>query len=182
MRPAVFLDRDGTLCRERGYLRDPERVELLPGAAEAVALLNRRGVLAVVISNQSGVARGLIRAEELERVNRRLEELLARQGARLDGIYCCPHGPEEGCECRKPRPGLAMRAARELGIDLRRSWVVGDKRSDLELARRLGARAVLVLTGYGRQTLTQVNAPRVARDLREAVDWILRELDAPAAG
>lgn len=155
MRPAVFFDRDGTLIREREYLADPDGVELLPGAAAAVRLARRSGYAAVLLTNQSGVGRGRFTVDDVAAVHARLAELLAAEGAVLDGVYLCPHAPppegEVGCECRKPAPGLALRAAEELGLDLARSIVVGDKSADAALARRIGARGLWVATGHGRR-------------------------------
>jgi D-glycero-D-manno-heptose 1,7-bisphosphate phosphatase len=155
-RAAVFLDRDGTLVDELGYLTDPDRVRLLPGAVEAVRALNEGGVPVFVITNQSGVARGLLTEERLAAIHARLAALLAKGGARVDAVYYCPHHPSEGsgpyrreCECRKPSPGMLRRAADEHGLDLARSFVVGDQPADVETARRAGAQAVTVLTGWG---------------------------------
>jgi len=190
-RPAVFIDRDGTLTEEVGYVNHPERLRLLPRSAEAIGRLNRAGVPAVVVTNQAGVARGYFSEEVLHAVNRALVEQLARQGARLDGLYVCAHHPTEGqppwradCDCRKPRPGLLRRAAAELGLDLERSTVVGDKASDLVPAAAVGARGVLVLTGYGRgeweyrREAFAVKPDHVAEDLLDAVDWALARLEA----
>jgi D-glycero-D-manno-heptose 1,7-bisphosphate phosphatase len=167
LKPCVFFDRDGTLIEERNYLADPGGVVLLPGAAEAVRRAREAGFLAVVLTNQSGVGRGYFTMNEVEAVHRRLRELLAAEGAELDGIYVCPHAPEAGCNCRKPRTGLVQQAARELDVDIPRSWVIGDKAADLELARNAGMRAALVETGYGasateeQRRLADVAAPGV---------------------
>lgn len=174
----VFLDRDGTLNRDDGgYLADPDGLVLLPGAAEAVAALNAAGVKAVVVTNQSGVGRGLITEEALARIHERLRGLLAAGGAVLDGIAVCPHRPEHGCACRKPGTELALRAARDLGVDPARSAMIGDKPADVALAHRLGGRAVLVLTGKGRETAAGLTADAhphyVARDVLDAVSWLL---------
>lgn len=182
----MFIDRDGTLSEEVGYVNHPSRLRLLPRSAEAVRRLNDSGMAAVVTTNQAGVARGYFSPEVLARVNAELVAQLARAGARLDGVYVCPHHPTEGappyradCDCRKPRPGLLLSAAADLGLDLSASTVVGDKPSDLEVARRVGARAVLVLTGYGRGELEYrrsefVTEPDfIAEDLLDAVDWVL---------
>jgi D-glycero-D-manno-heptose 1,7-bisphosphate phosphatase len=153
-RPSVgFIDRDGTTIEERPYLSDPRGVTLLAGAAEGLRRLGTHGIPIAVLTNQSGVARGLISPEALIAVNQRLEELLREAGVRISGIFSCPHGPDEGCPCRKPEPGLAIEAARSIGVDCARGIVVGDRRSDLELARRIGAPAVLVTTGAGLETL-----------------------------
>ncbi|HHI97123.1 MAG TPA: D-glycero-beta-D-manno-heptose 1,7-bisphosphate 7-phosphatase [Thermodesulfatator atlanticus] len=149
-RPVVFLDRDGTINEEVGYLNHLSRFRLLPRAAEGIRLLKEAGFAVVVITNQSGIARGFFPKTLVEEVHALMQELLAREGATLDGIYYCPHHPDEGCYCRKPRPGLVERAAQELGLDLCRAYVVGDRFTDLQLAKNINAKGVLVLTGYGR--------------------------------
>lgn len=148
-RRVVVLDRDGTLIVERHYLSDPEQVELIPGAAGGLRQLQERGLILVVITNQSGVGRGFFDRARLDLIHRRLEELLGAEEVHLDGIYVCPHTPEEDCRCRKPRIGLLERAASELGFDPRASFVIGDKVCDIELGRRVGAVTFLVRTGYG---------------------------------
>jgi D-glycero-D-manno-heptose 1,7-bisphosphate phosphatase len=185
-RPAVFIDRDGTLTEEVGYVNHPERLRLLPRSAQAVRRLNDAGIAAVVVTNQAGVARGLFSEAVLAAVNAALVAQLKDAGAVLDGIYVCIHHPTEGvppyrvvCECRKPKPGLLQRAAADHGLDLARSTLVGDKASDLGAARAAGARGVLVLTGYGLGEWAYGRhrfgaAPdHVAADLLEAVEWTL---------
>jgi D-glycero-D-manno-heptose 1,7-bisphosphate phosphatase len=159
-RPAVFLDRDGTMNVDIGYVSSPEQLEVYPWVAEAVRLINRSGMKAIVVTNQSGVARGFYDEQMLGRIHDRLVLDLEREGARLDAIYYCPHHPRIGdtryrvvCECRKPAAGMLFRAQREHDLDLSNSVVIGDKASDVGMAARVGARSVLVLTGYGRQTL-----------------------------
>jgi D-glycero-D-manno-heptose 1,7-bisphosphate phosphatase len=147
MRRAVFLDRDGTLNRPAlpgEYVRAAYEVELLDGAAAAVALLARAGYLCVVVSNQRGVALGQMTGEDLYAVDTRLRDLVAGAGAELDGTYYCTHGLEDGCDCRKPSPGLITRAARELGIELSASWMVGDSATDVEAGARAGCRTLRV--------------------------------------
>jgi D,D-heptose 1,7-bisphosphate phosphatase len=184
-RSAVFLDRDGTITVERGHLRRPDDVELIPGAADAVRSLCQAGFLAVVVSNQSGVARGLMTEEDVALVHERLESLLAMEGARLDGAYYCPNladGTDErytrDVSCRKPAPGLIERAVRDLGINLASSVMVGDQVSDVELASRVGIPAVLVLTGKGQESLAAARerglpVAHSASDLRDAAAWII---------
>jgi len=185
-RPAVFIDRDGTLTEEVGYVNHPSRLRLLPGSAEAVRRINASGSAAVVVTNQAGIARGYFSPEVLRATNEALVEQLKQAGAHLDGIYVCPHHPTEGaapyratCDCRKPEPGLLLRAAAELDLDLSASTMVGDKMSDLVPGRRVGARAVLVLTGYGRgeweyrRPELEVTPDHVADDLLDAVAWVL---------
>ena len=198
LRAAAFLDRDGTLVAERGYLSDPAEVELLPGAAEAVRSLRAAGLAAVVISNQSGVGRGLFSLARVYEAMAALRHALRAHGAELDAIYFCPHAPDAGCACRKPGTGLVERAAEDLQLSLRRSVFVGDKLLDIETGHRAGMRSVLVRTGYGRDeegrraaqaagravpgTALEPGAPdRVCDDLLEAAKWTLAspEIDRP---
>jgi len=185
-RAAVFIDRDGTLTEEVGYVNHPRRLRLLPRSAQAIRRLNAAGVAAVVVTNQSGVARGYFSEEVLTAVNASLVAQLKDEGAHLDGIYVCPHHPTEGappyrmiCDCRKPSPGLLRRAASELGLDLAGSTLVGDKPSDLVAAGAVGARSVLVLTGYGlgewefRRDAFPQRPDHVAQDLLDAVEWAI---------
>lgn len=180
MKWAVFLDRDGTINEEVGYLDNPADLRLIPGAAEAIRLLNDAGVPVIVVTNQAGIGRGYFSEARVKAIHERLAKLLAAHGAHLNAIYYCPHHPDDGCDCRKPNPGMLKRAAEEHGIDLGRSFVVGDKVSDVEAGRRAGCRTVLVLTGYG--TEAQEMFKRLdfqpnftARDLLEAVRWILTQ-------
>ena len=143
MKKAIFLDRDNTLIRDEGYIHEPEKVELLPGVPEALRLFRSLGFLLIVVSNQSGIGRGYYGEEDFFAVNRRLQELLLPHRVQLDAFYFCPHRPDEGCSCRKPEPELVVRASRELGIDLSRSFVIGDKESDVLLAFKAGCRAGL---------------------------------------
>jgi histidinol-phosphate phosphatase family protein len=140
--PAVFLDRDGTVIRDASYPRDPGEVSLLPGAVEALSTIAASGFRIVVVSNQSGIGRGLVSPEEADAVHDRFAAVLQEAGVRIDGAYYCPHSPDDGCDCRKPAPGLLLRAAEELDIDLASSIMVGDKDSDLEAGRRAGCSAV----------------------------------------
>ena len=189
-RRAVFIDRDGTISEEVGYVNHVSRYRVFPFAAEAVRALNEAGWLAVLVTNQAGVARGYFAEEMIGRVHDALAEELEKGGARLDAVYYCPHHPSVGeppyrldCDCRKPRPGLIRRAAEELGIALEQSWMVGDRYSDTELARNAGVRAAFVLTGYGRgeyehQSHTWKHRPDlVAENLFEAVKEIIRTED-----
>lgn len=175
LRPAVFCDRDGTLNEDAdGYISAPERLVLFPGVTGALRDLAQAGYALVVVSNQSGVGRGIMSLRDLERVNERFVELLEADGVRLDGLYFCPHAPEEGCECRKPRPGMLQRAARELGIDLARSWMVGDKVDDVLAGRAAGCRAVLIRAGAGEGCGPECGSPDlVAEDFPQAARRIL---------
>jgi D-glycero-D-manno-heptose 1,7-bisphosphate phosphatase len=185
-RRAIFVDRDGTLSEEVGYINHLSRFRLFPFAVEAIRLVNRSPFLAVLVTNQAGVARGYFPESLIHEVHAAVARDMEAGGARLDGIYFCPHHPTAGtppyrqeCDCRKPRPGLLHRAALDLGIDLGRSYVIGDRLGDLELAWNVGATGVLVRTGYGRGELEQHAAawPRqpdmVADHLLEAVVTIL---------
>jgi D-glycero-D-manno-heptose 1,7-bisphosphate phosphatase len=181
-KPAVFLDRDGVVIEEAHYLAASEQVRLLPGAAEAIASLNRAGWVVVIVSNQSGVARGLFSEADVRTVHHRLAELLGGYGAKIDAFHFCPHHPEAEvpafrieCECRKPRPGMLVRAASELGLSLTSSWMIGDRVTDLEAGAAAGCRTVLVRTGYGMLTNAAaldrdaLNLDLIAADLADAV-------------
>jgi D-glycero-D-manno-heptose 1,7-bisphosphate phosphatase len=173
----VFVDRDGTINREVHYLRKREQLELLPGAAQAIGRLNRLGLKVVVVTNQSGVARGFLTEEELGRIHQRLKEMLAEHDAHLDGIYYCPEMPDTESACRKPEVGMMKKAAGDLDIDLKQSYVVGDMAIDIEMGRRAGSKTILVLTGYGQEARDKgVQADFVAHDMAEAVWWIERDL------
>ncbi len=167
LKPAVFLDRDGVVIEDSHYLGSRDRVQLVPGAAEAIAGLNRAGWVVVIVTNQSGVGRGLFTETDVDSVHDHLLELLRGYGAKIDAFQYCPHHPEAElpafrieCECRKPRPGMLLRAAAELGIDLAESWMIGDRVSDLEAGAAVGCRTALVRTGYG----MLVNAAGLDRD------------------
>lgn len=177
-RPAAFLDRDGTLVHDPGFLHDPGAVRLLPGVASAIARLNAAGFIVVTVSNQSGIARGLYPEADYHAVQGRLVELLGAAGARLDGAYYCPHFPAISgpCECRKPGLRLFQDAAAAHGIAFDQSVWIGDRLSDVEPANRLGGRAFLVRTGEGERHVEQarVLGVSVVRDLSDAVDQALR--------
>jgi D-glycero-D-manno-heptose 1,7-bisphosphate phosphatase len=181
---AVFLDRDGTLIEEVDYLERVEQVALYSWSIDGVRLLNRAGIRVFVVTNQAGVARGYFTESVVADVHRHIDSLLASGGARIDAYYYCPHHPEGAveayrrrCECRKPGRGLVDRAAQEFGIDPSRSFVVGDRWLDIQLARAVGARAVLVRTGFGstaeRQQPSDVTADAIADNLVGAANWIL---------
>jgi D-glycero-D-manno-heptose 1,7-bisphosphate phosphatase len=182
--PAVFLDRDGTLNEEVGYLCRPEDVVLVPGVAQALARLNALGIPVLVVTNQAGIGRGKYGWAEFQAVMDRIGALLAEGGAHMDGVYAAPHHPKglgayghPDHPDRKPNPGMLLRAAQGHGVDLSRSWMIGDKLLDLEAGRNAGCRVALVRTGYG----SQVDAGRadlVAADLPSAVARILAELEA----
>lgn len=149
--PTAFLDRDGTLNRDsKAYITSPAALKIYAFAAKAVALLNRKGYRVVVLTNQSGVARGYMTLARSRAINLKLVRELRRSGAVIDAVYFCPHGPDEGCPCRKPAPGLVKEALKDNPADLKRSFMAGDKRSDLDFARRAGLKGNLVLTGQWR--------------------------------
>jgi D-glycero-D-manno-heptose 1,7-bisphosphate phosphatase len=156
LRPAVFLDRDGTINEDVGYLSALSHLTLYPWAIDAIRLLNRAGYLVVIVTNQGGIARGVIAADFVPALHREIDRRIVAAGARVDGWYYCPHHPEAliadlraECECRKPAPGMARRAARDLGVDLPRSWMIGDKWGDIQFGQAVSARSILVRTGWG---------------------------------
>jgi D-glycero-D-manno-heptose 1,7-bisphosphate phosphatase len=205
---AVFLDRDGTINEEVGYLDRMEKLQLIPGAAEAIRLINESGMKAVVITNQSGVARGVFDEAFVEKTHACLRDILREEGALIDAFYFCPHHPTEGrveylkiCDCRKPAPGMLLRAAEELRIDPNHSYMVGDTLKDIEAGARAGAQGILVRTGYGEEAAAELEARRnedmmphrvpiektgtqretgivrpvhIAGDILAGVQWILR--------
>ena len=179
LRRAAFLDRDGTICEEMGYVNHIDRMQLFPFAAAAIRRLNNAGVPVIVVTNQSGVARNIFPESLVHQVHETMVAELAAEGARIDAIYFCPHKTEDACECRKPNPGLLERAAREHALNLAASWVVGDRYADLEMSHAAGGRGILVMTGYGRgeYELHRANWPRqpdaLAENLTEAVSRIL---------
>lgn len=179
LRRAVFLDRDGTLVEDPGYLHDPAAVRLLPGVARGLADLDAAGLALVLVSNQSGIARGLFRPEAFTAVNRRLAELLGAGGPRFAGIYHCPHHPDFGgpCDCRKPAVRLFRQAAADLGLDLARSWFVGNRASDVEPAATLGGRGILITATARASDLAAARAigAMTAPDFAAAAGLILHD-------
>ncbi len=188
---AIFLDRDGTINVEVGYLDSEDKLSILPEAYEAVRRINESGPKAIVVTNQAGVAKGLFSEDFVRRIHEEISTRLSQRGASIDGFYYCPHHPTEGrepyrrvCACRKPEPGLLLQAARDFDIDLARSYMIGDRYRDIETAHRVGAKGVLVLTGYGQDLLQEAgpdaanahNAPDyIAADILAAVNWILKD-------
>jgi len=185
---AVFLDRDGTINEEMGYINHVDRFQLLPRTARAIRLINTNGLKAVVVTNQSGVARGMFPESLVGEVHRRMEDFLRADGAHIDGIYYCPHHPDFGppkyrrrCNCRKPATGMIERACNDLGIDPKRSYMVGDRFIDVEFARKIGTKGILVLTGYGKGELTYCDGKWrekpdfIARDIYDAARWIIAQ-------
>ena len=166
----MFLDRDGTIIRDVGYLKDPSEVTLLPGSIEALSLMSAAGFMLILASNQSGIGRGLITQDQADRVHRRFEELLDGEGVRLSASYYCPHHPDDNCQCRKPRTGLLERASMELDIDMETSVMVGDRETDVDAGTGSGCRAILV-------DPTGIDRPRdfcIVPDLASAAELVLK--------
>jgi D-glycero-D-manno-heptose 1,7-bisphosphate phosphatase len=184
LRRAVFLDRDGTIGEELGYVNHIDRFQIFPFAAESIRQLNEAEIPVVVVTNQSGIARNIFPESLVHEVHKKMVAELAKGGAWIDAIYFCPHKTEDACECRKPNPGLLLRAAREHGLDLAASWVVGDRYADLEMGHAAGARGILVMSGYGRgeYELHHGTWPRqpdaMAENLSDAVRRILQNGEA----
>jgi D-glycero-D-manno-heptose 1,7-bisphosphate phosphatase len=179
-RPAVFLDRDGTIAEEVGYLNHVSRFRILPRVADAIRRLNEAQLPVIVVTNQSGIGQRYFPESLVQTIHELMAQQLEAAGAHLDAVYYCPHTSTDGCDCRKPRTGMLDRAAREHAIDLPRSFVVGDRHGDIELARNAGARSIFVRTGYGEgeylwnASKWEFQPDFVAADLADAVHWILR--------
>jgi D-glycero-D-manno-heptose 1,7-bisphosphate phosphatase len=181
MNKAVFIDRDGTLNREVDFLSNPEQLQLIEGTVEALQLLKKLEYKLIVITNQSGIARGYFSEEDLQKIHITLQQMLKKNGVELDAIYYCPHHPSEGqapyvqtCNCRKPLPGMILAAAEQFQIDLSKSFMIGDKLSDIKTGINAGCRTILVQTGYGRKSLQQLNFANIEPD------WICANLLAAA--
>jgi len=185
---AIFIDRDGTISEEVGYVNHLSRFRLLPRTAEAVRLINKSGFKAIVVTNQSGVARGYFPEELVREVHTKMQMLLSQEGAHVDRIYYCPHHPQVGpakyridCDCRKPKIGMLEKAVRDLKVDLSRSYIIGDKHTEVVTGHRAGIKSILVLTGYGIGELElfsdqwEQKPDFVAEDLLAAVKWILQQ-------
>jgi D-glycero-D-manno-heptose 1,7-bisphosphate phosphatase len=177
---AVFLDRDGTINEEVNYLSKIEQVKIFENSAKAIKILNENDFKVIIITNQSGVARGYFSKEMLEDINEHLKSELAKEGAEIDAIYYCPHHPDDGCRCRKPRPGMIESAKRKFDLNLSSSVIVGDTLNDLETGYNVGCKTVLVLTGYGKRELNNqdnwnVQPDFIAQDLLDAAMWIIGE-------
>ncbi len=170
---AVFLDRDGTIAPDVNYCRRPEDFNLFPGAGEAVKLLNNHGFKVIVITNQSGIARGYFTVQTLEQIHQKMVDELSHSGAVLDAIYYCPHHPDDGCECRKPKTALFRQAAHELDIEFGRSFVVGDASIDIEAGKTLGCKTIL-LTANPKQDDKPTQSDYTANNLIKAAQWILK--------
>ncbi len=186
IKKAVFIDRDGTINEDRGYINHEDRFELLSGAAEAIRMLNNNNFLVFIVSNQSGLARGFFSDEVLDKVHQRMKKLLSQKNAHYDALYYCPHHPDgiveefrKDCECRKPKTGLFKKALNEFDFDIKNSFMVGDKPSDIEFGKRCRLKTIMVLTGYGkgeffyRRHNWTVRPDYIADNLASAVELIL---------
>jgi D-glycero-D-manno-heptose 1,7-bisphosphate phosphatase len=187
---AIFLDRDGTINEEVGYIESLDKLTIIPAAFEAIRLINLSGLKAVVVTNQAGIAKGLFNEAFVRQAHEHLQAALKQKGAAIDAFYYCPHHPNEGspiyrqlCNCRKPAPGLLLQAARDMAIDLAGSYMIGDRYRDVEAAHRAGVKGVLVKTGYGADVLENVGPDQetpegkpefITDDILQAVRWILR--------
>ncbi|MDI6731841.1 MAG: D-glycero-beta-D-manno-heptose 1,7-bisphosphate 7-phosphatase [Candidatus Margulisbacteria bacterium] len=183
MNKAVFMDRDGTIIEDVGYLNHPSNIQFIPGSIEAIKKLNAAGYKVIIITNQAGVARGLVSEDMLQTIDKALHKWILASHAHLDGIYYCPHHPEHGhypyrqaCECRKPHPGLIKRAQRDFDIDLSQSYMIGDKATDIEAGRRAGVKTTMVLSGRGSEEKNHLKHPpnQFAENLLEAVNLIIQ--------
>jgi D-glycero-D-manno-heptose 1,7-bisphosphate phosphatase len=192
VKPAVFLDRDGTVIEEVGYLNRLDRVAFFPWSVDAIRVLNQAGFLVVIVTNQAGVARGYFDEALVGQTHALIDRRVREGGARIDAYYYCPHHPDaaveayrEACDCRKPKPGMIHRAAREHAIDVARSFVVGDRWLDVRMGQAAGAKTVLVRTGYGLEEEAQPDgaaADAVADNLMDASAWIIRQRRSGDAG
>jgi len=171
---AVFIDRDGTMARDVHYCSRPEDFQLFPETAKAISLLNERGFKVIVITNQSGIARGYFTEEMLAKIHEKMRNELAQQGAIIEAIYYCPHHPDENCGCRKPKPKMVLQAALDLDIDLRQSYVIGDSDMDTKMGKRVGCKAVLISTlGKNSYIQGQTSPDFIAPNLYEAAKWVI---------
>ncbi len=171
---AVFMDRDGTIARDVPYCANPEQFELFPGTVKAMSVLNQHGLMAVIITNQSGIARGYFSLDDLNRIHRKLYIELAKSNVYLDGLYFCPHHPDDGCMCRKPKHGLFLKAASELHIDLVRSFMIGDQPKDIQAGKNADCRTILI--SPVRKQNSSVSPDYNATDILDAVDWVISQL------
>ena len=173
----AFLDRDGTIIEDKIFLKTPEEIEFFPGSVEAIKILRKLGYKIVVISNQSGIGRGILTEEMVKKVNDCFMRILKENDAPVDALYFCPHHPDDHCRCRKPETGMIEKAVTELSLDSKNSVVIGDHLVDIKLGKNIGAKTILVLTGHGKNELeelkdTNIEPDFVANDLLEAVDWV----------
>ena len=182
---AVFLDRDGVINLNRpDYVKSWDEFIFYPFAKLALSKLAKSDFLIIIVSNQSSIGRGIVKKETVDEINQKMKEEIEKEGGRIDAIYYCPHKPDEGCPCRKPNPGLLLKASEEWDIDLMKSYMIGDALSDIEAGKRAGCFSILVLTGRGKEQLHLfLNSPyqydKLALDLLDAVDWILKREGYP---
>lgn len=179
---AVFFDRDGVINQEIGYLDSPAKVKIIPGVEKAIKFLNENNFKVVVITNQSGIARGYFSENTLNEINDFIESELAKEHAKIDAIYYCPHHPDDNCQCRKPKIGMIKKAEIELDIDLARSYLIGDKITDIETGVKAKLKNILLLTGYGKEEKEKlkdldIEVDYIAQDSLSAIEWILKESD-----
>lgn len=181
---AVFLDRDGTIIEDVGYLNSPQQIKFIPGSLEAIRLLSEAGYKIIIISNQSGIARGLITEDMLQTIDKIIHRQVIHGGGHIDASYYCPHHPEHGaypyqqeCECRKPHPGLIKKGEKTFALDLKGSFMIGDKATDVETGKRAGTKTILVLSGRGKEEQFQLKKQpdHIAADLLAAVRWLLKQ-------
>lgn len=169
------MDRDGVIIEEKNYLSDARKIKILQKVPQAIKLLNQNNFLVIIISNQSGVGRGFFTKEKVEKINTRLINLLSKKGAKIDKVYFCPHTEEDKCQCRKPAPQMIYNAVKEFNIDLKKSYVIGDKPCDIEVGKKCKCKTILVRTGYGQKYESQLSPDYVADNLLEAVEWIMKK-------
>ena len=181
-KPAVFLDRDGTVIFDKNYLSSPEQVKLYSYSAESINKLRKAGFKIIVVTNQSGIARGMFGEKELKKVNKKFTDLLKEQGAKIDGLYYCPHIDENKCSCRKPKTGMVLQAAKEHNIDLEKSYTVGDSVRDYLLGYNSGGKGILVLTGHGKKQQKKIKEQKikplaVCATLKQAANLIIKDAE-----
>ncbi|MCL2144431.1 MAG: HAD family hydrolase [Endomicrobia bacterium] len=182
-KPAAFLDRDGTLIFDKNYLSSPDKVKLYSYSAESIDKLRGAGFKIIVVTNQSGIARGMFSGKELKKVNKKFIDLLKEQGAKIDGLYFCPHIDEDNCGCRKPKIGMVLKAAKEHNIDLKKSYTVGDSIRDYLLGYNSGGKGILVLTGHGKRQQKKIKSRKikplaVCKTLKQAANLIIKDSQA----
>ncbi|MDR0723740.1 MAG: HAD family hydrolase [Endomicrobium sp.] len=178
--PAVFLDRDGTLIYDKNYLSSPSQIKLYSYAAKSINKLKEAGFKVIVVTNQSGIARGIFTLKDLDKIHKKFLSLLKEQKAVVDGIYFCPHIDEDNCKCRKPKTGMVMQSAKDFNIDLKKSYVVGDSIRDYLLGFNMGGKGILVLSGHGEKQQKKINQEKIkplaiCRNLKQAVNFIVRD-------
>jgi len=174
MKRAIFIDRDGTIIKDKGYITNVSFVELIPGAAQAINRFHSLGFIVVLVTNQSAVGRGYITEDELAKIHKTMKQLLFQEGSFLDAIYACPHHPDERCGCRKPEPGLIRKACKDFDINIAKSYIVGDQKADVELGKKEGMSSILVLTGHGKDTVKETSPDYVVNNILEAEKLIER--------